>query len=277
MQSGCPYCNSNRLLIGFNDLKTKHPEILKEWNYNKNKTTPDKYTYCSSEKVWWICENGHEYESTISNRTTKNTGCPYCSNRYVTEGESDIATTNPDVLADWNYKKNAPLGLIPTMFSKGSDQKVWWICKKHHEYEASISNHIRLNRGCPYCAGRICLPGFNDLKTLRPDALIYWDYSKNNEIGLYPDHITSNSRQKAWWKCSKGHSRQATIYSYKPGSCPFCSDSSAKKVQNIETGIIYNTLSDASKACGLKSGDTISLCCKGKQKTAGGFHWRYID
>ena len=29
-RSGCPYCSNNKLLVGFNDLKTKFPEIEKQ-------------------------------------------------------------------------------------------------------------------------------------------------------------------------------------------------------------------------------------------------------
>ena len=46
---------------------------------------------------------------------------------------------------------------------------------------------------------------------------------------------------------------------------------------NCDTNIIYSSLEDAAKSCGLKQGDTISLCCKGKQKTAGGYHWKYCE
>ena len=34
--TGCPYCSGHRVLKGFNDLCTTHPELLKEWNYEKN-------------------------------------------------------------------------------------------------------------------------------------------------------------------------------------------------------------------------------------------------
>lgn len=51
---------------------------------------------------------------------------------------------------------------------------------------------------------------------------------------------------------------------------------SAKKVVCIETGEIYQTMIDASiKTQIYKSG--ISKCCRGVQKTAGGFHWRYFN
>lgn len=48
-----------------------------------------------------------------------------------------------------------------------------------------------------------------------------------------------------------------------------------KRVRCIETGIIYESLTEASSKTGISQG-SISECCNGKRKTAGGFHWEYI-
>ena len=49
-----------------------------------------------------------------------------------------------------------------------------------------------------------------------------------------------------------------------------------KPVICIETEIEYESLSDAQRKTGIL-GETISRCCRGKQKTAGGYHWRFIN
>lgn len=49
-----------------------------------------------------------------------------------------------------------------------------------------------------------------------------------------------------------------------------------KPVECIETGEKYESLSDAERKTGIL-GETISRCCRGKQKTASGFHWRFIN
>lgn len=58
----------------------------------------------------------------------------------------------------------------------------------------------------------------------------------------------------------------------------------AKKVRCIETGEIFDTVTQASKWCGLKGTTTISKCCKGKRNSAGKhpttgekLHWEYVD
>ena len=42
-------------------------------------------------------------------------------------GKKDsLAITNPDLVKEWDYEKNAPL--TPDDVTPGSGKKVWWIC-----------------------------------------------------------------------------------------------------------------------------------------------------
>ena len=47
-------------------------------------------------------------------------------------------------------------------------------------------------------------------------------------------------------------------------------------VINLDTGDVYQTQKDASRATGIHN-DSISRVCKGKSKTAGGYRWRYLN
>lgn len=64
------------------------------------------------------------------------------------------------------------------------------------------------------------------------------------------------------------------------------SDETKKKISNktkisvicIENKKVFNSLNEASQWCGLKKGaGSICSCCKGKQKTAGGYRWQYYE
>lgn len=75
---GCPYCGNQKVLPGFNDLKSQFPDIAKDWHPTKNEnSTPENFTPGSSKKIWWVCENGHEYLCTIRERV-RGRGCPVC-------------------------------------------------------------------------------------------------------------------------------------------------------------------------------------------------------
>lgn len=50
-----------------------------------------------------------------------------------------------------------------------------------------------------------------------------------------------------------------------------------QKVRCIETGQVFESVADALKAMGMDPRNShISACCRGKRKTAGGYHWQYI-
>ena len=154
----CPYCSGQKILVGFNDLKTKHPELAKEWNYaknngliDKNKTdisTPDKVTATSGQRVWWICSKGHEWQYRIADRV-EGDGCPYCSGRRADKGKTDLATLFPDIAAEWHPNKNGDLK--PSEIRPNYGKAVWWMCSKGHEWKTSPNNRINGNTGCPKC------------------------------------------------------------------------------------------------------------------------------
>ena len=219
--NSCPYCSGRYAVKGENDLQTVNPSLAKEWNYKKNSgLTPMDVLPNSNKKIWWKCSKGHEWQAGIADRN-RGRGCPYCSGRYPIKGENDLQTVNPTLAQEWNYEKNS--GLTPMDVLPNSNKKIWWKCSKGHEWQAGIADRNR-GRGCPYCAGKKVLKGFNDLLTINPSLAKEWNYEKNN--GLTPADVTPNSHIKVWWKCSQGHEWQATIAHRNRGSgCPVCGKS----------------------------------------------------
>lgn len=134
-------------------LKDYYPELLNEFDYNKNeKNSLETLTIGSGKKVWWICKKGHpSYKATCHNRTKNKSGCPYCSNLKVYEGNS-LATLSPHIAAEWNYKKNGDL--TPTNVTNGTGKKVWWVCRYGHEWEAAVNPRTKKGVGCPECFKR---------------------------------------------------------------------------------------------------------------------------
>lgn len=207
--------------------------LITEWNWEKNNILelyPDKLTDGMNRKVWWKCEKGHEWEAKIINRT-HGANCPYCSGRYPVIGETDLATTHPFILDEWDYEKNKPL--LPSQVSFGSNKKVWWICDKQHSYQASISNRTH-GTGCPFCLGRKVLVGFNDLETVHPEIAKQWNYNKNGD--LLPTQVTSGSNKKVWWLCENGHEWKTAVHNRVYGTnCPECSKENYVSNKEIKT------------------------------------------
>lgn len=116
------------------------------------------------------------------------------------------------------------------MISAHSGKKVWWICSKGHNYQASIGERTRQYKGrnktgsgCPICSGRKVLKGYNDLQTLSAELCNEWDYEKNSK--LTPEMTTATAGRKVWWKCPLGHSYEMEVgFRYlRKYSCPICS------------------------------------------------------
>lgn len=108
------------------------------------------------------------------------------------------------------------------MVTAGMDKKVWWKADCGHEWDSFIHARTQQKQGCPYCAGRRVLPGYNDLATLNPDLAAEW-HSELNETK--PSMYTRGSNYRAWWQCKDGHSWFAKIAdrSIIGSGCPTCS------------------------------------------------------
>ena len=149
--------------------------------------------------------------------------------RYLTDKQKQWRETHPQKLTllsefpelavQWNYEKNE--GLTPEDVAPHSGKKIWWKCKEGHEWRATVNDRAK-GAGCPYCAGRQVLPGYNDLATKAPDLASEWHPTKNGE--LTPEGVTLHSNKKIWWQCEKGHEWQVTVNNRANGTgCPVCS------------------------------------------------------
>jgi hypothetical protein len=77
---GCRICAGRELLVGFNDLLTRHPELAQEWHPTKNGTLkPEEIHGGQPTSYWWLGKCGHEWKANLSNRASRGAGCPKCS------------------------------------------------------------------------------------------------------------------------------------------------------------------------------------------------------
>jgi hypothetical protein len=209
---GCSICSGKTVLIGFNDLRTTHPHLAREadgWD-------PKSTTAGSGVMRKWICKKGHTWNTKTVNRTHtrtgKDSGCPTCSGHKILPGFNDLRTVAP-LLA-----KEA-VGWDPSQIGPWHKENLTWKCKKGHTYD-SLVEYRRRGDGCPYCSGRKCLTGFNDIKTTDPKLA-------KQAFGWDPTLVTRGSGKRVKWKCEKGHTWLATpntrTTSKNNGSgCPGC-------------------------------------------------------
>ena len=194
-KTNCPVCSNKTVVSGINDLATLYPELLKEWDYENNEKDPTTISPGIRYEAQWHCSKGHVWTEKVLLRALRNFGCPYCSRHRVIKGVNDLKTLYPQIAKEWNYSKNGQLR--PENYLPKSNKEVWWICNKGHEWPRKISE--RHNNGCPYCSGRLAVPGENDFQTLYPDMVKDWDYKLNGDIR--PNSIKPFSHYNIHWKC----------------------------------------------------------------------------
>ena len=75
---GCPICSKQKKIDSYKlkilqnrgSLEVNNPNVLKYWDYSKNKNiTPNNVTSGSREEVWWKCGKGHSWTESIKSMT----------------------------------------------------------------------------------------------------------------------------------------------------------------------------------------------------------------
>jgi len=205
----CPFCNGKRV-NETNSLASLNLELDKEWHPTKNgDLTPHNVTYKSGKKVWWQClVCGSEWKAMVCERSIGHAKCLKCRS---------LGTLCPHLMDEWDFVKN--VNIDPFLISSCNDTKVWWICKRGHEFEMIIGNRTTQNQKCPYCQNKRACHN-NCLGTLNPELSKEWHPTKNGK--LTPNDVTFGSGKKIWWRCFLcGNEWKATVVSRSDGhGCP---------------------------------------------------------
>ena len=127
-----------------------NPDLAKQWDHERNTpVTAADVTAFNNNTFWWICNEGHRWMATVSNRS-KGEGCPYCSGRKAIPGVNSFDVYYPEIAGEWHPSKNG--SMLPSDFSLGSNKIVWWRCGKGHEWQATIFDRVNGSE-CPKCKG----------------------------------------------------------------------------------------------------------------------------
>ena len=203
--SKCPYCSGKKAIKGENDLQTLFPELAKQadgWD-------PSELLPQSNKKVGWKCDLGHRWEASVDSR--RNHGCPYCAGNKPLLGFNTFLDRFPEIA------KQAE-GWDPGTVTYSSKKKQRWKCDLGHTWEAPP--YSRQERGCPVCAGKTILQGFNDLLSQFPEVAKEAD-------GWDPATTHAGAHAKKPWVCSEGH-KWVAIVKDRTGEgktcCPFCAE-----------------------------------------------------
>eukprot|EP00128_Syssomonas_multiformis_P003512 Colp12_sorted_trinity150504_noHs@23806 len=81
------------------------PEVVRQWHPHKNMVGPESVTSSSAKMIWFMCDEGHEWEARLCSRTNYGAGCPTCNTKRATNTNTLLAKY-PAVAAEWHPTKN---------------------------------------------------------------------------------------------------------------------------------------------------------------------------
>lgn len=214
-------------------LQNKEPDISEEWNKSKNyPLLPINFTSQSHKKVWWRCEEDHEWEARIVDRV-KGNKCPFCQGKFV--GKSDSFPVKfPELFAEFIGLSNHQIDVYN--LSPNSGRLADWQCSKCRKtWKESI---VKRSHGseCPYCVPRLEKKRGSLFDEYPEIAKTFHPY-KNADLS--PNDLTSGSSQSVWWRCPNdpSHAWQSIVYNrIRQGEnpCPFCMNRRADVSNSLE-------------------------------------------
>lgn len=202
--------------------------------YNTTETIKD-YIQSDRRRIELACPDCHYTWSWTASLWRKRQYCPHCGydgtdgscekNSFVKEMYHIVTLrdANPEMASIWDNEKNGDA--TPDNTRRQSNNKYAFKCNSGHTFDTELPNLYTKDRkplGCPFCKGvtRLVIKGTNDLATLTPETMDFWDFDNNDVL---PTAITQGSSYEANFKCNKGHSFKRKVYQFSADPrCPEC-------------------------------------------------------
>lgn len=237
------------------------PALVGEWHQPSNgNITPFMVKPKSNVAYYWKCPAcGEIYPAPPANRIA-GTGCASCAGvKKLTheEFEHRVHENHPNINLLGKYQSSA--------------ERVKCQCTICGQIWNATTQSITTGKGCKKCWNK----SMADQKRKPHDVFLKQVKQKHPRITILGQY--ENSHSEILCRCDVCGNEwspiaQSLITGY---GCSNCSGNKSRKVICIETGEVYNSIHQAEKKTGI-SHSTISNCCNGKGKTAGGFHWEFI-
>ena len=223
-------------------------DLLKRWDYDKNKISPYEISISTTKKYYFKCpKNIHDSEPKDINNIRKQ----YHSGRCIacsSIGQYGIDNICDDFIEKFWSSKNT---IDPMTINCNSNKKIWIKCQDidyHEDYEITCSNFIAGKR-CPYCAKKKIHPK-DSLGQIYPQSYKYWVQTKTTPLDYFP-----SSNKSVYWNCKKHGQYKRKIIDMVNADfiCPKCRKEEKesklqKKVRNylLDLGYSVNTEYDCS-------------------------------
>ena len=248
-------------------LKRNTSQLIQEMSLiNKQIEIIGQYTGSRSPLLVRCMVCGHQWEASPTN-LLRGKGCPKCASR---KNGIKHRISNDEFLARFK-EKNPKSNNIELMEPyKTRTDKIACRCKVCGYTWSAAPNSLLAGSGCPKCGGRLKISN-QEFKARLAKA--------NPNVQPLEEYINNKTRIRCKCKICGYEWSSYPDNLYHSRGCPKCSKDKKsrgrrKTILCVETGVVYSSIDDAKDIANISS---ISNCLKGKQKTAGGYHWKVID
>jgi very-short-patch-repair endonuclease len=231
----CPYCCNKKLCEPNKNCKIcfdkcfASVERSNSWS-NKNEETPYEVLKNSHKKYWFDCDKcEHEFQSCLSDITSKNSWCPYCANRVMCSSDKNCLTCQNKSFASIERRKNwsSKNKKKPNEVFKSTTEIFIFDCDKcGNEFKSKLS-HITDGSWCPNCRYKTEDIVYDKLKdnypSLQRQFKVDWCKDKKHlpfdfvieegKVIIEVDGI-AHFKQVAKWKTPE-HNRKRDLYKMK--------------------------------------------------------------
>lgn len=196
---------------------------------------------------------------------------------YMQALSHSLANEYPDVAKEWDYDNNG--NVTPDLVTPQTHDIYSWKCSVCNKtFSASPHNRINAGSGCPFCG---------KMKAAKTQSFPVINVDTGERFASASDAAKKYNISRITIQCCcKGKTNTAGGFHWKYDTNSLTENhltaskkrikgnaTKQRKVMNIDTGEIYESLSDAQNKTHIHN---ISAVCRGVRPNAGGYRWKYI-
>lgn len=187
--------------------------IIARWDYELNNISPNEVSYGTLDSFYFKCNKQiHNSELKIIGSFIKNKKQSLDCNQCGSFEKWCVENNRQDILDRWDYELNIEL---PIEIPKGRRKYFWFKCpRKIHDSERNNINSLTsCSQETFYCKKCNSFAQWG-IDNICSDFLEkYWDYEKNDELGLDPWNIAKRSNKKVFIKCQEKEYHESYLVS----------------------------------------------------------------
>ena len=133
------------------------PNLLAQWDYEKNDVSPDQVLAHAITNYWWKCPMCGKSEQSTPDKKYETRACFKCGSilggkkhrEMEVLRKGSFGDLHPHLAKEWHPTMNGDV--TPYDITSGCSDYFYWQCKYGHVFQTSPSERVKRHAGCPTC------------------------------------------------------------------------------------------------------------------------------